>query len=154
MATIFRFVATDETTVNLDLNAASGWKLGLGLDLGEAGVEQEWLTQQPYDGATLAATRRDLAVMTVPLMLTQQVTWAAVKALMDALAVELTKVANIIEFRPDGAGSSSFIDTYQSPIPSFYRGLELQPIETRLRDVPMFLHITRAPLLRGAGTFI
>lgn len=154
MSTILRFVAANETTVTLDLNSTTGFKLGRGFQLGTPPEEQAWLTQQPYDGATLAATRTDITIMSVPLVLMPQATWAAVKTLFDALAVELRRNTNIIEFRPHGAAASYFIDTYRAPVPSLFRGVDLQSVAHRLWDAEIPVLIPRHPVLRGAGAFI
>lgn len=154
MATILRFV-NNVGAVRLDLNSETGFVLLRGLDLGPSELEQTWLFQESVDGAVLAGSRRPIVTMQIPILMRKQASWAAAKALMDALRVELDRTTNVLEYRPHGAGVSYLIDTYRSPIPSLFRGQEAPSPAHLLQDTaPMVLTISRDPAMRGAGAHI
>lgn len=152
MALVFRF--EDSSGVErLDLNDPSGFEVARGLDLGTASVVHTFLSQPPYDGATLAASWRPLATMFVPLILHEQASMAAMKTLWDALVTELDRDTNVIRFQPEGAASASLYDTYRADIPTKYRGQAAPFIGgDLLQDVELVpLVILRHPEPRGAG---
>jgi hypothetical protein len=103
----------------------------------------------------MAGSRLEIRTITIPLILPRQGSWTAVASLMQQLGAELNRPNNVIEFRPDGAASSYFIDTYRAPIPSLFRGQDAPAIETLLFDPhPIPLLIPAHPTLRGAGSFV
>lgn len=155
MATILRF-EDDAGVTRLNLNTTTGFELGEGLDLGDDELQTTWLSQPPYPGAAQAATHRPIVVMTIPLLLLPQASFAAMETLKEALDAELDRVTNIIRFQPDGAAAAWLIDTYRAPRPSLYRGQgSIIPSNARLYDPqPITLQIPRFPEMRNAGAFI
>lgn len=156
MSKILRFVADDETTVRLELNAGPpGFILGRGFDLGIGETQMEWLEQKGVNGAVLASTGRPPTQMVVPLILPKQTTVAAMITLIENLNTELDRRFNILEFRPSGTAASYFIDTYRSPLVSLFRGEDVPAPETLLMDPkPIPVTIWRHPIMRGAGTTV
>lgn len=148
MATGVRF--RDEAgTTRLDLNSSTGFVLLRGLDLGAAPLEQTWLSQAPYDGATLASSHYGIRQITVPVLLTKQASIAAVEALMGALKTELQRDSNIFEFIPEG-GTAHLFDTFRSPLPSLIRGQQNMSADRYLHDTePMVLTIFAHPTERS-----
>lgn len=141
--------------LRLDLNDPAGFVLTQGLDLGEPPLEQSWLSQTPHAGALLTAAREDITTMTVPVWLSKQSSWATLQALLLTLRTELTRTMNVLEYRPVGATSSFFIDTYRSPVPSLFRGQASPTPAIYLHDTqPMPLTIYRHPVMRGAAAHI
>lgn len=156
MATILRFVdPATHSTVRLDLNSTSGFQLLRGLDLGSPDIEEETLSQQPFDGEEVTASRRPRVQMSIPVRMTTQASVAAMKTLYDLLAIELDRATNAIEYRPSGAAASYFFTTYRAPIPSLTRGEDSPAPFFLLADPrPMVLAIMRDPQATGAGAYI
>jgi hypothetical protein len=154
--TFFRIVdPANHATVRLDLNLSTGWMLGRGLDIGAAQISRVYLVQPPYDGATLAASFRQPVTMKVPLLMTPQTTAANMQTLFNNLATELDRTVNCIEYRPLGLGSSYFIDTYRSTIPSLHKGdFAPNPFALMQTTSILTLEIDRSPILTGAGSYI
>jgi hypothetical protein len=152
---IFRFI-DDVGAVRLDLNDVTGWALGRGFDLGVRALERTWLSQPPYDGATLASSWAPPVEMVVPLVLMPQANAAAIRTKFNALKTELDRPVNIIEFREPTDTLSYYIDTFRADVPSLVaRGIDAPNMYLGLRQVgPFVLSITRLPDLRGAGTMI
>lgn len=152
MPTVARF--RDEAgATRLSFNDPAGFVLTRGFDLGQAPLEQVWLSQQPYDGATLAASSYGIAQITVPVWLSKQANLAAVKSLMATLKTELERPTNLFEFIPDGGvapGDTHLFDTYRSPLPSFFRGQGGPNPARLLHDTePMEIIIYRHPVERS-----
>ena len=152
----FRFV-DDSGNLRLDLNKQdqTGWILARGLDLGISTIEHTFLTQPPVDGAVLASSYRPVTTMQVPLLLGRQASFSAMKSLMDALAVELDRPMNRIEYLPQGSSYSYFITTYRASIPSLVKG-DFTPSAFLLMQTTtiLMLQIMREPVLTGAGSYI
>lgn len=154
--TFFRIVdPAAHGTVRLDLNLASGWMLGRGLDIGVAQLSKTWLVQPPYDGAVLATSFRPPVLMRVPLIMTPQTSASAMQTLFNNLATELDRLTNCIEYRPLGAAASYFIDTYRANVPSLHKGdFAPNPFAIMQTTTILVLEIDRAPILTGAGSYI
>lgn len=148
---IFRFVSPANVE-RLNLNNLTGFFLTAAPDLGTPEVSTVWLSQMPYDGAMLASSRKGNATMTLRLALRSQVTFAAWKALVDILTVELDRPTNIIEYQPPGAEASYLIDTYRSPTPSLIA--DSPSINVHTNTVTFTLNIPRHPTMRGAGVHV
>lgn len=154
MATVLRF-EDGAGVLRLDLNSATGFEFGRGLDLGTYDIEHSWLSQVPHPGAISAAQRRPIVEMRLPLILKPQANFGAMSALMTTLATELDRATNIIKFQPDGAAAPWYIDTYRAPIPTLIRGQDAPPVWSLLLDpVEMQLVIPRKPVLRGASSYL
>lgn len=158
MATTFRFV-DDSGTTRLDLNDETGWVLGRGLDFGVSTLEKKYLQQTPFDGATLASSFRPPVTMTVPLLLMTQSSADALRTKFEALATELNRAQNVLEWRGTGMTQSVFIDTYRADVPSLIRGVDSpSPYLFRHSAGLVVCQIDRAPLVRlgtgGATAFL
>jgi hypothetical protein len=153
---IFRFVDPGSLAVRLDLNDLTGWSLGRGLDLGARRLERVWLTQPPYDGATLAATFAPPVRMRVPLILMPQATSAAIRSKFNALKTELDRPTNAIEFREPNDSASFIIDTFRADVPSVaHRGIDAPNMFLAKQSIgPFIVEMDRLPDLRGAGAMI
>jgi hypothetical protein len=152
---IFRFVTDNHLTVRLDLETNDGFCLGRGLDLGTVTKRRTWLSQPPFAGASQAGTMKDVATMTVPLLLPEQASPEDVIELWEALGTELDRPTNNIEFRPDGWPASWFFSTFEADVPPLFRGQDAPAIETLLLDpMPIVLSIPRMPIPTGAGSYI
>lgn len=152
----FRFVSADGSQVLLDLNDTTGWTLGRGFDLGTRTLERTWLSQPPYDGATLASAWAPVVEMRVPLILMPQASAAAIRTKFLALKTELDRPVNVIEFREPTDTASYYIDTFRADVPSLAaRGVDAPNMYLGLRSIgPFVLSISRLPDLRGAGLMI
>ena len=152
MAIVLRF-EDSLGNVRLDLNTTTGFALGEGLDLGTNDLEESWLSMMPYPGAVLAASRRAVAKMFIPLLLLPQANYAAMEALMFSLQDELDRATNILRFQPDGAAAAVVYNTFRAPQPSLFRGQEsILPGSSRLFDpLPIPLHIDRDPTPRSGS---
>lgn len=151
---IFRFVDAGNAEL-LNLNDPSGWMLLRGFDLGITTAERTYISQPPFDGAFMSSSRRPQVTMVVPLYLTPQTDSDAMVTHFTALATELDRVTNIIEYRPQGASSSFLIDTFRADIPSFYSGFGGPSPFVLLQSVgPLVCRIDRLPDFRGAATHL
>lgn len=153
MATTFRFVTGVGGSVRLDLNDETGWVLGRGLDFGVSSLEKKYLQQAPFDGATLASSYRPPVTMTVPLILTTQASADAVRTKFEALATELDRATNVLEWRGTGMTQSIFIDTYRADVPSLIRAVDSpSPYLYKSSAGIVVCSIDRAPLVHlGTG---
>ena len=152
---IFRFV-DDVGTVRLNLLDNNGWQLAQGLDLGARRLERTWLTQPPYDGATLASAWAPTVRMILPLILMPQSSSAAIRAKYNLLKNELDRPVNIIEMREPGDTESFLIDTFKADLPSIaHRGFAAPNMFLAGQSIgPFEIEMDRWPDLRGAGAMI
>lgn len=145
MATRLRFVSS-AGVVRLDLNSATGFALGRGLDIGIPELRRGWLFQDGVDGSLAHSESIGPATMVVPIFLRTQVTAAAMKTLLDTLNVELNRRTNILEYQPDGWSTTYFLDTYRASLAAMHRGGDGQSPFMLLRsNEPVTLAIARAP---------
>lgn len=156
---IFRFVDAVGGATRLDLLDENGWMLHRGFDIGQEGIEKVYLAQPPYTGATLAASYRGIVTMTIALSLMKQATRLDMKTKMAALATELDRNTNYLEFRPTGFTAeglgSYYALTYQSNIPTLLRSVPHPSSFKALQSVtPIVLSLDRDPELLGEGVFI
>lgn len=155
MARILRFVAENETTIRLDLNNPAGFTHGRGLIWGSSDVDRAWLGTAGVDGDVSTGDRRPRVDALVPLILNPQATVDAMLALHAALATELDRKKNKIEWRPDGASSSLFIRTYRAAVPPLQRGQDAPPLEALLFDpIELPLIIPRHPRAKRDGVAV
>ena len=157
MAAILRFVDDPHSGIRLNLNDGTIWALGRGLDVGISTVEKLYLVQPPMDGAVLADSYRPVVPMTIPLILYPNggATPANLRAQMAALATELNRKTNNIEYRGTGDTVSFFWKTYRADIPSLLRGLITPSPFSMLKGGPQFsVTIDRDPVATGAGSWI
>lgn len=138
-----RFVEPTSHAIRLILNTDTGWSVGEGLDLGGAGLEETTLENETEDNEEVLSSRRPRSTMSIPLILTEQITVTAIIALKDALTVELDRDTNCIEFRPEGGTFSFFFDSYRALIPSLARGQRLLTECLLLDSEPMLVVVRR-----------
>lgn len=134
MASIFRFVDTDLTTVRLDLNAGVGTN-GLTyfeLDWGALEPDDTWLYQTPFPGAVLAASRDPLVQGSFRLY-AKHSSEDNLITLARSLDTELQR-ESILEWRPDGASASVFADVLSFVRPALFRGDNLTDVIRGLHD--------------------
>lgn len=154
---IFRFVDPANTaTVRLNLVDPTGWQLGRGFDLGARRLERVWLTQSPFDGATLASTFAPPVKMTVPLVLMPQADAATIRSKFNLLKTELDRPTNAIEMREPSDSTSFIIDTFRADVPSLaHHGFDAPNMFLALQSIgPFVIEMDRLPDLRGAGAMI
>lgn len=149
MATVLRFI--DEATggTRLDLNDRSGWRLSRGFDTGLLDLGETWIKQESVPGSSLAVAHRDIRQMSIPLHLSLQSSWVACRDLIEALAEELDRERNVLEFIPDASDRSYYIDTFRSPVPSLFRAQDYESVAQRLQDHAVPILIKRLPYSRG-----
>lgn len=154
--TILRFIDPDTGTPRLNLNDPEGFELAEGgLRLGTQDIDYAAWLHGTAPGAIPRGPHRAQVEMLISVRLTPQPEgWDGMAALMTALAIELDRSENVLEFIPGGSTVPYLIDTYASPIPSLFRGQPVAPEEVLQDPVPMDLIIYRHPKLRGAGTHI
>ena len=147
---IFRFV-DENNIVRLNLNDLNGWMLGRGFELGTRRLERTWLTQAPYDGATLASSFAPPVRMLVPLILMPQPNAATIRQKYNLLKNELDRPTNIIEFREPGDTESFFIDTFKADVPSLaHRGFNAPNMFLAGQSIgPFVVEMERMPNLRS-----
>lgn len=132
-----------------------GWYIARGgLDIGTKALERAWIGQVPY-GTMLAATMAPPVEMHLKLLMVPQVSATTMKALYDALVVELRRKTNIIELKPEGVSTSYFIDTFRADEPSMFRPIEVPNVFKLLQlGQPIEFTMFREPELRGAGVMV
>lgn len=138
----------------LQLNTDDGWRLGQGLDLGGLGLEETVLFNETEDDEEVISTRRPRSVMTIPVILTQQATVAAIVVLQEALTTELDRETNAIVYVPHGTNLTYVYDTYRAAVPSLIRGQALLTDCLRHDSEQMPLVIRRRSASRVAGTHL
>ncbi len=152
--TILQFI-NSAGAVTLNLNDMAGFVLARGLDLGAAEVETTWLSQPPYPGAIPTGFTEQIVTMQIPIQMSKQTNWLAMRSLLNLLHTELLRPTNIIEFKPDPTSASYYFDTYRASIPSLYRGLDApNPARLKQDPFPMLLQIPRHPQARGASVYV
>jgi hypothetical protein len=146
---------TDRYGPGLDLNTPAGFVLtARGVTLEDLDVDRQWLSQPPHDGALPAGDHRPVRIMQISIRMTEQATAAAMKALQEALNLELDRPVNEISWTPAGWAEPELIDTYRAPLVSLFRGQDLVPTIQKRDLEPMELKIPIHPVMRGAGSFI
>jgi hypothetical protein len=153
---IFRFVDPSTLAVRLNLVDPTGWQLGQGLDIGARRLERVWLTQSPYDGATLASSFAPPVRMQVPLILLPQADSATIRAKFNLLKTELDRPTNAIEMREPNDSASFIIDTFRADVPSLaHHGFAAPNMFLAKQSIgPFIIEIDRLPDMRGAGAMI
>ena len=152
MATVLRFIEKETGAVRLDLNDPSGWLIEHGLDTGMGDISQSFLTQEGVDGGVLARSERPHRTMVLPLRLSRQASWTAMRDLWLDLGTELNREINCLEFIPDPTDDPYYITTYRSEIPSLFRGQSLETVARRLQDIGMPVTIRRDPYSERGST--
>ena len=177
MAQVFAFTTADGGTVRLDMNnrlgvtpsTGCGLMLLMGMEIGNADIEREILTQTPYDGGTVASAFRPLVEMTFGLMLgrfteldengietgTGDNTFRTSEEMItavEALHTELSRPRNTIKYQPDGTDDYYLIDTYESTLPSIRSGWVFNPF--LMKGAVFQVTVLRHPTMRGSAASI
>lgn len=129
-------------TLSLDLNTDDGFTMLAGFDDGDRDLAVVTLSNETEDDEEVISTRRPRPVMTIPLAITQQDSWAALLALVQDLDDELDRDTNGLVFSPDGESFMGYT-TYRAAIPSVFGGQRFL-VSCLLHDsAPRVLSLTR-----------
>lgn len=152
---VLRFVEPAAlSTVRLDLRAGSGASSGFVLDqdfdLGSIETRPEYLESPPFPGAIQISRHHGLVPMQFRLR-AKHTTIDDLVSLVQSLHTELDRFG-VMEWKPDSASPSRYIDYVPSSLPQLFRGqhLAMRKIATLLDDIDgLPVTVWRQPYLYG-----